>query len=80
MAWAGAAFRTGGSSRQSQSRRGDHICDKVEEQLLPNDPENLVMWIQDPKGVHGRTGMPDSGVTEPDARDIAAYLYTLRRR
>ena len=48
--------------------------------VLTNDPENLVTWIQDPKGVHGRTAMPDLGVNEGDARDIAAYLYTLRRR
>ena len=48
--------------------------------VLTNDPENLVTWIQDPKGVHGRTAMPDVGVNERDARDIAAYLYTLRRR
>lgn len=48
--------------------------------VLSNEPEHLVVWIQDPKGVHGRTAMPDLGVDEPDARDIAAYLYTLRRR
>lgn len=48
--------------------------------VLDNEPEHLVAWIQDPKGVHGRTAMPAVGVTEPDARDIAAYLYTLRRR
>lgn len=46
--------------------------------LLTNTPENLMRWIRDPPGVDSLTAMPDVGVTEPDARDIAAYLYTLR--
>jgi hypothetical protein len=28
--------------------------------------------------VSAATAMPNTGVTEGDARDIAAYLYTLR--
>lgn len=46
--------------------------------LLANTPENLVLWIRDPPAVDPRTAMPDLGVTEQDARHIAAYLYTLR--
>lgn len=46
--------------------------------VLPNTPDNLVRWIVDPRGVDSLTAMPDVGVTEPHARDIAAYLYTLR--
>ena len=46
--------------------------------VLPNAPENLIRWIRDPKGVDSLTAMPNTGVTERDARDIAAYLYTLR--
>lgn len=46
--------------------------------MLPNTPENLVHWIRDPQAVVPGNVMPDMGVTEPDARDIAAYLYTLR--
>ena len=45
---------------------------------LPNDPENLVRWIQDPQGVEPGTAMPNLGVTAAVARDMAAYLYTLR--
>jgi cytochrome c1 len=45
---------------------------------LPNQPENLVRWIQDPQGVEPGTAMPDLGVTPAVARDMAAYLYTLR--
>ena len=46
--------------------------------VLPNSPENLVRWIRDPRGVDPRTAMPDVGVSERDARDIAGYLYSLR--
>ena len=44
----------------------------------PNTPDNLVQWIRAPESVHPRTAMPNTGVTEEDARHIAAYLYTLR--
>jgi cytochrome c2 len=46
--------------------------------VLPNAPENLIHWIQDPKSVDSLTAMPNVGVTPADARHIAAYLYTLR--
>ncbi len=45
---------------------------------LANEPENMVAWILDPKRIEAGTMMPDMGVSEPGARDIAAYLYTLR--
>jgi cytochrome c len=45
---------------------------------LTNTPENLIRWIRDPRGVDPRTAMPSLGVGEQDARDIAAYLYTLQ--
>ncbi|MFL5574994.1 MAG: c-type cytochrome [Gemmatimonadaceae bacterium] len=46
--------------------------------VLENEPANMVRWIRDPKGVDALTAMPNTGVTESDARHIAAYLYTLR--
>ena len=46
---------------------------------LPNTPENLMRWIQHPRQVERGTVMPEMSVTEQDSRDIAAYLYTLRR-
>ena len=46
--------------------------------VLPNAPDNLVRWIENPKAVDSLTAMPVMGVTPSDARDIAAYLYTLR--
>jgi cytochrome c1 len=44
---------------------------------LENRPENLIAWIQHPRTVDPQTAMPELGVTEAQARDIAAYLYTL---
>jgi mono/diheme cytochrome c family protein len=44
---------------------------------LPNGPENLERWLRGPQAVKPGSAMPDLGVTERDARDIAAYL--LRR-
>jgi cytochrome c2 len=46
--------------------------------VLTNTPEHMVKWIRDPREIDPRTAMPDVGVTESDARDIAAYLYSLR--
>jgi len=45
---------------------------------LPNSPDNLVRWITNPKAVESGTAMPNLGVTNDDAHDVAAYLYTLR--
>lgn len=45
---------------------------------LANTPENLVRWVTDPRGVEPGTAMPDLGVDEQEARDVAAYLYTLQ--
>ncbi len=44
--------------------------------VLQNTPSNLVHWIRKPKEVNDRTAMPDLGVTERDATDIAAYIYS----
>ena len=46
--------------------------------VLTNDPQHMIRWILDPKGVDSLTAMPVTGVSEGEARDIAAYLYTLR--
>jgi len=45
---------------------------------IDNTPENMIRWIRQPHSVDPQTAMPDTGVTESDGRDIAAYLYTLR--
>ena len=45
---------------------------------VPNTPALLMQWIQSPQSIEPKTVMPNLGVTESQARDIAAYLYTLR--
>jgi cytochrome c len=45
---------------------------------LENTPGNLQRFIRHPQEVDPPNAMPDVGVTEPDGRDIAAYLYTLK--
>ena len=44
--------------------------------LLPNTPPNLVLWLRHPQAVTPGNAMPDLGLTDAQARDIAAYLYT----
>ena len=45
---------------------------------LENSPDNLVRWIVDPKSVDPKTAMPRTGISEAEARDVIAYLYTKR--
>jgi cytochrome c1 len=42
---------------------------------LPNTPENLVRWIEEPQAVDPGNLMPNLDVSDQAARDIAAYLY-----
>ncbi len=44
---------------------------------LQNTPDNLQRWLLDPKAVEPGTDMPNLHMTPDDARNIAAYLYTL---
>jgi cytochrome c len=46
--------------------------------VLANQPDNLVRWLQHPQSIVPGNGMPDQGITPEEARDIAAYLYTLQ--
>jgi cytochrome c1 len=45
---------------------------------LANNPDTLVAWIRHPHRFNQVTAMPEMGVGEQEARDIAAYLYTLQ--
>jgi cytochrome c len=45
---------------------------------IPNKPANLVVWLINPKSVEPGTAMPVLGLSEQQARDISAYLYSLR--
>lgn len=46
---------------------------------LTNSPENLIEWLRFPQQIEPGTAMPNMDVTEQDARDMGAYLYTLER-
>jgi cytochrome c len=43
-----------------------------------NEPQVLVGWLRDAPELSPETGMPDMPISEQEARDVAAYLYTLR--
>jgi len=45
---------------------------------LANTPDNMVRWLRDTQRVKPGTAMPQLGVSEQAARDMAAYLATLR--
>ena len=45
--------------------------------LLRNTPDNLVTWLRDPQAVVPGNAMPDMGLSDEQARNITAYLYTL---
>jgi cytochrome c len=44
---------------------------------FPNEPETLIAWIQHAPAMAPETAMPDLGVSATEARDMAAYLYSL---
>lgn len=44
---------------------------------LPNQPDVLVRWLRDPPALVADTGMPAQPLSVAEARDVAAFLYTL---
>ena len=47
--------------------------------LASRFPDGLIAWIQHPQALDPRSAMPDLGVNETDARNIAAYLLNAPR-
>jgi cytochrome c2 len=45
---------------------------------LPNTPDVLVAFLQDPPALVPETGMPDVRLGLEGARHVAAFLYTLK--
>lgn len=45
---------------------------------LPNTPQAMIDFVAQPEHVQPQGGMPVMPLTQAEARDIAAYLYTLR--
>ena len=46
--------------------------------VLPNSFDNMVLWLRSPQAFSRHSAMPTLGVTERDARDMAAHLGTLK--
>jgi cytochrome c len=44
--------------------------------VLENRSDNLVAWIVSPPSFSPQTAMPKTGISEKEARDLAAYLYS----
>jgi cytochrome c2 len=67
--------------RGARGKVGPRLENYAQQHLLagfmPNVPLNLIAWLMDPVALKPQTGMPSQGVTEAEARHIAAYLYTL---
>lgn len=64
---------------RAKGRVGPKLLD-IEEQVylggvVANTPEGMIRWIGSPRKFSPATAMPDLGVSEQEARDIAAYLY-----
>lgn len=45
---------------------------------LPNTPENVSKWLQDPQAFNSENSMPNLGITPAESRDLAAFLATLK--
>jgi cytochrome c2 len=45
---------------------------------LPNTPENMRAWLQNPQMIDPNNSMPNLGVTPADARDMTSFLETLK--
>lgn len=43
--------------------------------VLENRSDNLVAWIVSPQSFSSQTAMPKTGISEQEAKDLAAYLY-----
>jgi mono/diheme cytochrome c family protein len=46
--------------------------------VIQNTPQNMIAWLQAPKQFVPDGAMPNLGVTEQDATDMAAYLLSLQ--
>jgi cytochrome c len=68
--------------RHATGRVGPKLEDFVHQMyiagVLPNTPDDLTRWIQHPQQINPLTAMPDLNVSEDEARDMVAYLYSLR--
>jgi len=46
--------------------------------VLPNTTDNLTRWLKSPQAVVPGNAMPDTRLTDQQARDLAAFLESLQ--
>jgi cytochrome c2 len=57
----------------------DHMAERtIIAGMLPNTPDNMLTWLENPQAVVPGNAMPNMELNSDEAKDIAAYLYTLR--
>jgi len=52
--------------------------DTIASGALPNTPENLRRWVEDPSVIKPGSKMPAMGLSDPEVNAVTAYLETLR--
>jgi cytochrome c1 len=45
---------------------------------IPNTPGNVIRMLQNPQALNATNVMPNLGITPADAKDLAAFLDTLK--
>ena len=50
----------------------------ISQGTVKNTPPNLVLYLQNPASLNPQSTMPPLGVSADDAKDIAAFLMTLK--
>ncbi|MFN2633217.1 MAG: cytochrome c family protein [Thermoanaerobaculia bacterium] len=57
----------------------DHIASRqIIAGKLPNTPQNMMQWLQNPQSIDPQNAMPNLGVKPDEARDMTAYLVSLK--
>ena len=73
-----------GDIRQANARVGPRLDGFADQRIiagrLPNNPPNLVRFIQNPQEVSPGSAMPNMNVSDEDAAAIAAYLHSLQEQ
>jgi len=66
---------TGASGVEGPTLTNMSLRPTIAGESIQNTPENLTRWIQDPQSLKPGTRMPTLGLTQQEARDLAAFLY-----
>jgi cytochrome c1 len=67
---------TGASGVEGPTLTNISLRPTIAGESIQNTPDNLTRWIQDPPSLKPGTRMPALGLTQQEARDLAAFLYS----